>query len=71
MNSKEQHINMEIPVGIGKEDEFQSTYGLLNFGKKTLASPMVALGFPGLPGTVERLWNNMDTHLKKLDSYCK
>lgn len=63
MNSEEQHINMEIPVAVGKDS-------LLKFGKTTLASPMVALGFPGL-SAIEQTRNDMDTQLKKLDSYCK
>lgn len=54
---------MEIPVAVGKDS-------LLKFGKTTLASPMVALGFPGL-SAIEQTRNDMDTQLKKLDSYCK
>ena len=58
---------MEIPVG---EIEFQANYRLLEFGKQTLASPMAALGFPGL-STAHEVLNNMEVHLKKLDTYSK
>ena len=66
------NIKMEIPSAVGKEAEFQSAYNLLKFGKKTLASPMVALGFPAfspVQGTTEE--DEMDYQLKKLDSYCE
>ena len=59
---------MEIPVG-GGEIEFQSNYRLLELGKG-LASPMAALGFPSF-SAVQDARNNMDVHLKKLESYSK
>ncbi len=60
---------MEIPVS-GGEMEFQTNYRLLELGKRTLASPLVAIGFPGLSAAHEAR-KNMDITLKKLESYSK
>ncbi len=56
---------MDIPVE-GGEIEFHSNYRLLEFGKKTLASPMAALGFPAFSAAQDV--TTMDAHLKKLES---
>ena len=58
---------MEIPAG---EVEFRANYSLFGLGGQALASPFAAVATPGF-AAVEKAKGEMDTHLKKLDGYCK